>query len=277
MKKINSKFYLLFLLAFLPLQNVLAQSNIVDLPVPFTSEIPNGTWTKPWNNACEEASIIMAEGYYYGYTGLIPKTTAMKNMAPLFKIEDKIFGSNADSDAARTAKLINNYTDFSATIVDDPTLDDIKNELIAGRPVISFHYAKDLKNKNHRWRVGGSYYHVMVIVGYDDDTQEFIFNDSGDVQTGNKYRYTYGAVMASLHDFDFTTHHADGPARVLFTSSKLLYKEKNSPAVYLISHDTKFPIASSEVFLNHGWQWKQIHVVDKNTLNKFKTGDLLDS
>ncbi len=261
----------------LPFQNASAQTTKVDLPVPYTSEIPNGTWTGPWKNACEEASIIMAEGYYYGYEGTIPKAAAMKNMSPLFKIEDKLYGSNADTDAKRTAQLINDYSDVSATIKENPTLEDIKNELIANRPVISFHYAKDLKNPNHRWRVGGSYYHVMVIVGFDDATKEFIFNDSGDVATGAKYRYSYDAVMASLHDFDYTTHHVDGPARVLFTSSKLLYKEKSSPAVYLISHNTKQPIASAEAFINHGWKWNRIHVVDKNTLNKFKTGDLINS
>ena len=258
-------------------QNVLAQeTKKIDLKVPFTSEIPNGSWVKPWNNACEEASIIMTEGYYFGYETM-SKAIAIKNMTPLFKIEDKIFGSNADTDAKRTAKLINDYTDFSATIKDKPTLEEIKDELTQGHPVIAMLYMKNIVNKYHRFRSGGSYYHVLVITGFDDHSKEFITNDNGNSVTGDGYRFKYDDIMKSLHDFNHKTRRADGPPRVLFTVSKVLFKEKNNPAVYLINHDIKYPIANGEVFKNHGWKWKNIHVVDKKMLDKFKTGEMISA
>lgn len=258
-------------------QNVLAQEiKEINLKVPFTSEVPNGSWVKPWNNACEEASIIMAEGYYFGYETM-SKAIAIKNMTPLFKIEDKIFGSNADTDAKRTAKLINDHTDFTATIKDKPTLEEIKEELTQGHPVIAMLYMKNIVNKNHHFRAGGSYYHVLVITGFDDNTKEFITNDNGNAVTGSGYRFKYDDIMKNLHDFDHKTRRADGPPRVLFTDSKVLFKEKNNPAVYLIKHDTKYPIASGEVFKKHGWKWKNIHVVDKEKLDKFKTGDMISA
>ena len=32
--------------------------NLVNLPVPFTPEAPDGLMVKPWNNSCEEASLV---------------------------------------------------------------------------------------------------------------------------------------------------------------------------------------------------------------------------
>jgi len=268
---------ILLLSMFLSSQTVLAQEvKITDLKVPFTSEIPNGSWVKPWNNACEEASVIMVEGYYFGYETM-SKAVAIKNMTPLFKIENKIFGSNADTDAKRTAKLINDYTDAAAYIKDKPTVEEIKTELDEGRPVIAMLNMKNIINKFHRFRAGGSYYHVLVITGYDETTKEFITNDNGNDVTGDGYRFKYQDIMKNLHDFNHKTKRADGPARVLFTDSKVLFKEKNSPAVYLIKHDIKYPIASGEIFIKHGWKWKNIHVVDQKTLDKFKTGDLISA
>jgi len=256
---------------------VLAQSqNSVKLKVPYTSEIPNGSWVKPWNNACEEASIVMAKGYYFGYK-TITKKIAAADMFPLFKIEDKIFGRNDDTDAAQTAKLINDYTDVVAKIKQNPTVEEIKNELDAGRPVIPMLYMKNIVNKNHRFRAGGSYYHVFIIIGYDDNTKEFITNDNGDPITGAGLRYKYDEIMKNLHDFNHKTKRADGPARVLFTDSKVLFKVKNDPKVYLIRHDTKHHIVSSDVFKKNGWKWKKIHVVDQKRLDSFKTGDPISS
>lgn len=252
------------------------EKEVIKLKVPYTSEIPLGSWVKPWNNACEEATIVMAESYYFG-NQTMDKKTAVKYMTPLFGIQNKIFGGNADTDATRTAKLINNYLAVSATIKTNPTLEEIKEQLRAGKPVVSFHYAKNIKNPHYRWRAGGSYYHVVLLVGFDDNTAEFFVHDSGDDVSGAYHRYSYDLIMNTLHDFNHKTRKADGPARVLFTDSRVLMKEKNSPAVYYISHDTKYPIASSEAFLARGWKWNQIKLVESKTIQKFKTGTPIES
>ena len=250
--------------------------NSVELKVPYTSEIPTNSWLAPWNNACEEASLVMVKGYYFGYEN-ISKKIAAADMLPLFKIENKIFGGNANTNAIQTAKLINEYTDITATIKKNPTLEEIKNELTQGRPVIAMLYAKNLPNPNHRWRAGGSYYHVLVLIGFDESTKEFITHDSGDAVTGSGYRYTYDVIMDNLHDYNQKTHHTDGVATVLFTDSKILFKVKNDPKVYLIRHDTKYHITSSEVFKKHGWQWKKIKIVEQKKLDNLKTGDPISS
>lgn len=271
-----TKFFLLLFtfvsLLFTNSEVLAAEKPGVLLKVPYTSEIPNGSWTKPWNNACEEASIVMVKGYYFGYEATTKKI-AMADMSPLFKIEDKIFGSNADTDAARTAKLINEYTDFSAKVKTKPTLEEIKNELNEGRPIIAMLNMKNIINKYHRFRAGGSYYHVFVIIGYDDNTQEFITNDNGNATTGAGYRFKYDDIMKNLHDFNHTTKRADGPPRVLFTDSRVLFKAKGNPMVYLIKHDIKYHITSSNVFKAKGYKWNKIRIVEQKRLDNLKTGD----
>jgi len=35
-----------------------------EISVPFTSQAPEGNWQEPWQNACEEASIVMIQNFY---------------------------------------------------------------------------------------------------------------------------------------------------------------------------------------------------------------------
>lgn len=189
-----------------------------NLAVPFASEIPDGRWVKPWNNACEEASIIMVEAWYQGEEA-ISITEAKARMTPLFAWEDQHFGGNANSDAAQTVELITAKADFTARIIHNPTLEAIKTELRAGRPVISLNYGYELKNPLHHWVRNGSYYHMMVLTGFDDSTQEFLVNDTA-LEEGLDYRYSYDTILNSLHDYDRARDATDGPPTVLFTEAK---------------------------------------------------------
>jgi hypothetical protein len=36
------------------------------LDVPFTSQAPAGNWLEPWQNACEETSVIMVTNFFKG-------------------------------------------------------------------------------------------------------------------------------------------------------------------------------------------------------------------
>lgn len=186
------------------------------LGVPFTAETPDGSWAKPWNNACEEASITMVEAWYHGKTSLT-KNEAKAAMLKMFPWEDAHFGSNANTDAAQTLELIKAKASFSASIVRNPTLEQIKNELREGRPVITLNYGYELKNPLHRWARNGSYYHMMVLSGFDDSTKEFLVNDTA-LEEGLDYRYSYATILKSLHDYDKARAKTDGPPTVLFTA-----------------------------------------------------------
>ena len=72
--------------------------------VPYIAETPDGVWTGPWKNACEEASIAMVEFFYSGKV-TVTKDEAKTYMSNLFEIEDRLWGQNANSDAAQTTGL----------------------------------------------------------------------------------------------------------------------------------------------------------------------------
>ncbi|MCX6730199.1 MAG: C39 family peptidase [Candidatus Portnoybacteria bacterium] len=189
------------------------------LDVPFINEAPDGNFSGNWKNACEEASMTMVEKYYLGEKFVSIKE-AMDAMQKLFSYEDRVYGSNADSDAQRTMEIINNNLNYTATIIENPTIEQIKKQIQKKRPVITLHYGFELHNLNIPFAVYGSYYHQMVVIGYDDATKEFIVHDDGDQKYGANHRYGYDLFMGSLHDFDYSTRKTNLPARVIFTSPK---------------------------------------------------------
>lgn len=189
----------------------------VSLEVPYVSEAPDSNWTGPWKNGCEEAAIVMVERFYKQQKE-VGVADARAALLHLFNFQDQRWGSNANSDAARTADIANSLRLFRAHVVTSPTLEDIKKELVAGRPVITMHRGFDLGNKNIPFLATGSSYHTLVVTGYDDAAQEFITHDDGDMKAGRGRRYAYSVLMNSLHDYNYISKLADGPARVLFTA-----------------------------------------------------------
>ncbi len=254
-----------------PSENNGAKLTKITLDVPYINESPDGSWTGPWKNACEEASIAMIDNFYLGQKDVSVKK-AMDFMSMLFAEENDIWGSNADADTFRTAKLVNDYTHYNATIKDNPTIEDIKTELQQKRPVIIPVYGKTLNNPNTPFLATGSYYHMFIIIGYDDETQEFIAHDTGDTKTGSDHRYKYETIMNSLHDFNFTNHQADGPARAIFTYPKLA-KLIASPKVYYLKDNTKQWIVDENSFNTFGFNWDAINIVQPEWLENFKTGN----
>ncbi len=268
--------FTLFLLNGLlfPNTQTFAAEQSINLAVPFTPEAPDGLMVKPWNNSCEEASIIMLDEYYKGNTQkTIPKPTAKTAILDYIAIEDKIFGYNANANATEITRLINGYSKyFEANVKTNPTLDEIKNELNAGRPVFALLYGYNLNNPRIQFLRGGSYYHTFVIKGFDEDKKEFIVNDNGDLKQGLDLRYSYDTILGALRDYSHKTGKTVQPATVLFTSQRILVKTKDSGRIYLIKDNQKHYISSPQVFKEKNWKWSLVQTVDKAWLDKFEAG-----
>lgn len=243
------------------------------LVIPYINESPDGSWQGAWKNACEEASIFMVEKYYLGQQKADIKG-AMAFMNNLFKIENKIFGSNANTDAKQTGQLINDYSSYNALIKLNPTISDIKKEIQQKRPVIVPLYGFDLHNKNIPFLPPprGTAYHMLVIGGYDDSTKEFITEDPGDIVAGVNHRYTYEILMGALHDYSFTTKQANGSATAIFTYPKLV-KIVNDPKVYYLRDNTRQWITDEAAFKARGWSWNAVNEVTADWLDTFKIGE----
>ena len=240
------------------------------LAVPYVSEVPDGKWVGSWKNACEEASLAMVDGYYSGQKSVsIAKAKAF--MQKLFNIERKLWGSDANSDAARTLRLIADNSDFNGRIVEAPTAGDVKSELDGGRPVIAPINGFTLGNKNIPFLPTASGYHMFVIIGYDDAAREFIVNDTGDLIDGPGHRYGYDALMNAVRDYDYADKKTDGPARLIFTYPKLA-KTADSHRIYFLSGNVKRYVRAPSVFAARSWSWSWVNVVAPDWLNGFKDG-----
>lgn len=169
----------------------------VILDVPFTVQAPYNTWrVQPFQDACEEATIIMAESYYTG-EDLTPRYVR-RRILDFVAYEKKYFGFHQDTDAHHTERLIDEQSKIWGTVVESPTIDQIKEQIDLGRPVIHIAYSPMLKNPNFRVRMNP--YHVLLIIGYDDARKEFITHDPG-TRFGKNYRYPMQRIIDSNHDF----------------------------------------------------------------------------
>lgn len=251
-----------------------AASDIINLSVPFIPEAPDGVMVKPWNNSCEEASTAMLDEYYFGNKSkTITKTKAKKSILAYIEIENKLFGYNGNTDAAEMTKVINGYSKyFEASIKTKPTLDEIKNELSAGRPVIALVYGYKLQNPRIQFSRSGSYYHTFVIKGFDQDKKEFIVNDNGDLTKGLDLRYSYDTILGALADYSHKTLKTTSMPTALFTSQRMLVKTKDSGRIYLIKDNIKHHISSPKVFTEKKWKWSFVMTVEKSWLDTFQTG-----
>jgi hypothetical protein len=168
----------------------------INLDVPFFTQAPDGNWSLPWQEACEEASVILA----YHYASGIPLDLDLykKELRDLFEWENRNFGDYKDTTIDQTAQMIREFWGFDRVrVVADPTVDQIKRQLAQGNPVVAPFSGRDIKNPFYSNR--GPYYHMMVIKGYD--SANFITNDVG-TRKGANYRYPFVHLMSVMHDWD---------------------------------------------------------------------------
>ena len=252
-----------------------------NLPVPFTSQAPAGVWTQPWQDGCEEAAIVMVDHFYLNYgSRTIPKPDAAQAIREAYSVKNIFYGWSLDENADKIARWINDFYGWEARLIEKPTLEAIKTELAAGRPVIAPVHGKSLLNPY--FRAGGPDYHTVVISGDDDETREFIVQEPG-TRRGLDFRYPYDRLLNAIHDYVPGGKTKTGRQVVIFTSPKVvsttgtLIKSPARPEVYLLAHGTKRHIVNERVFLAHGWRWKDIIVVSSQFLSGLREGETINS
>jgi hypothetical protein len=167
------------------------------LEVPFTSQAPEKNWDQPWQDACEEAAILMLDAYYkkYSLSPLFAKTELQK----MVDWESaKGWGGSVEIEKVKmTAQWYMGKGELK--IVENPTVEDIKRSIANNHPVLVVADGKVLPNPN--FRSGGPLYHALVVIGYDDATGEFVTNDPG-TQFGAGFKYKYDDLMNSIRDWN---------------------------------------------------------------------------
>lgn len=169
----------------------------VFIDVPFLCQSPYGNWAQPWQDACEEAAIIMAIHYIKGDP--VNRESGNKEILDLIDFQVKQYGGHYDLTAEQSARLIKDYYKFdNLEVCYGITVNDIKNELAGGNVVIAPMAGRKLGNPYYT--PPGPAYHYMLFKGYDDRTGEFITNDAG-TKRGRNYRYKYRVAFNAISDF----------------------------------------------------------------------------
>lgn len=181
----------------------------VNLKVPFTTQAPKGVWDADHEEFCEEAAVLMAESYVNNKS--IPSADFADTQLYAEKdYELQTFGYFKDTTAAETAKIL---TDFyhvqKVQLVQNPTIDQIKQNLAAGKVIIEPAAGQELHNPN--FTAPGPVYHNIILKGYTSDGR-IITNDPG-TRNGANYIYSADTIMSAMHDWNSTN--IDAGAKVI--------------------------------------------------------------
>ena len=171
--------------------------------VPFTSQAPLADWKDPRHqDGCEEASILMAWLWLNNQT--MTKEQAEKAIEDMSDYELATYGNFHDTDAYDTVKLMKDYYGYAkAEVKINPSIEDIKNQIRAGKIVIVPANGQNLDNPNYT--APGPYTHMLVIKGFDDDRDRFITNDPG-TRLGEGFEFTYNNLYDAMVNYPTGQH-----------------------------------------------------------------------
>lgn len=171
--------------------------------VPFTSQAPQDQWHDDrYQNACEEASVIMAMSWVKGVS-LNPEI-ATKQIAELTKFQQDNYGHHHDRSAEDVTQLIKDYYKYeNVEFKTNIGIEDIIEELAKGYIVITPLNGQKLKNPYYN--PPGPIEHMAVVIGYDKQNNEFMLNDPG-TKRGNSYRYATSILEDALRDYPTGYH-----------------------------------------------------------------------
>ena len=188
----------------------------LSLKVPFTPQAPTGNWDKEHNEACEEASALMAAAYFNGDTrSKIPAAEVEQELTRLFEWERANFGYSLDTNSVETAEMIRSVYGLKTKIINDYTEDDIKQAIRENKVVIVLAAGRKLGNPNYT--APGPLYHMLVVRGYT--ATKIITNDPG-TRNGENYQYSFATLKNAPADWDHATNTIDESKSVIIVVSK---------------------------------------------------------
>ena len=163
-------------------------------PVFFASQAPLANWDALHEEACEEASMIMAVKYFKRLP--LDNNIMEEEIQRLVKWETDN-GYGVDLTADEVVRVLADYFGIKAKVSQEVNTDQIKYELAQGNLIIIPAAGRDLHNPN--FKAPGPIYHMLVIKGYN--SRQFITNDPG-TRKGNGYRYDYDILLGAIHDWN---------------------------------------------------------------------------
>lgn len=179
-----------------PEENVIEEITLpkkASILVPFTVQAPLENWDAPYQEACEEASVIMLD-YFLKNSPLEP-AQANREILQLVQWQEANH-YKYDVSIVELEKIVQEYYGYDTRISDNVTKESIMHEITKGNPVILPAAGRDLKNPY--FSGDGPWYHMLVVTGYDK--KYFITNDPG-TRRGMDYKYKHKVLLNAVHDW----------------------------------------------------------------------------
>lgn len=172
--------------------------------VPFTAQAPFGDWADPrQQNACEEASALIAVAWARGLN--FDLNQALSEIIDIVEYQEDVYGEYRDTSAADTfSRIFQGYFNFDNVRLEEGIgAAEIKRELGRGNLVVV--PANGQKLGNPFFTSPGPLEHMLVVIGYDPETEEFITNDPG-TRHGEGFRYDEKVLEGALRDYPTGYH-----------------------------------------------------------------------
>lgn len=173
--------------------------------VPFTPQAPRGQWADSrQQNACEEAAVLMAMAWVRGES-VFDLASAEEKIIAITEFEKENYGHHHDVSAADTVvRIFKGYFDYNnVELKKNIGTGAIKEALAKGNLVIVPVAGRKLGNPY--FTPPGPIEHMIVVIGYDADTKEFITNDPG-TSRGKSFRYQENILAGALRDYPTGYH-----------------------------------------------------------------------
>ncbi|MDD3285671.1 MAG: C39 family peptidase [Patescibacteria group bacterium] len=175
------------------------------LSVPFIAQAPLAHWEDArQQDGCEEAGALMAMAWARG-TVDASQAAAEKEIIALADWEQETYGEHRDvyidDVATRIFQDYFNYNKVTTEIVD--SAEDLLTALKAGKLILAPTNGQALHNPN--FKAPGPARHLLVIIGYDAKTDEFITNDPG-TRRGAGYRYPSDILFKAIRAYPSGYH-----------------------------------------------------------------------
>ncbi|MCW1888669.1 MAG: C39 family peptidase [Candidatus Moranbacteria bacterium] len=174
------------------------------LDVTFVVQAPEATWEdERFQNACEEASLLMVGSFLRDKKIVNPR----QEMLAIMDFEDKKFGHSYDTSAVDTNTILQEYFSITTSRVENvQSVKEIQEFLDKGELLVIPTDGRMLKNPY--FTAPGPETHMLVVLGYDAKTKEFIVHDPG-TKRGALYRYSERVLFDAIADYASGTKHKE--------------------------------------------------------------------
>lgn len=173
-----------------------APAAMLNIDIPFFSQAPHGNWDYPWQEACEEASVLLVANAYQNLN--LNVDTFNTELLRLVGWEMDYFGAYEHTSVAQTVEMIKINYGLETVVHENPTFEDFQKILSEGHLIVAPMAGKLLYNPY--FKNGGPVYHMIVVKGYDANKMQIVTHDVG-TRSGANYVYSWSTISNALHDY----------------------------------------------------------------------------